>query len=34
MSTELDDALIKTLQRFDTPPVCNALELLIPERRG
>ena len=34
MSTELDDALIKTLQRFDTPTVCNALELLIPERRG
>ena len=34
MNTELDEALIKTLQTLDTPTVCNALELLIPKRRG
>jgi regulator of RNase E activity RraA len=34
MNTELDEALIKTLQMVDTPTVCNALELLIPKRRG
>ena len=33
MATVLDDALIETLQCFDTPTVCNALELLIPQRR-
>ena len=34
MNTELDEALIKKLQTVDTPTVCNALELLIPKRRG
>ncbi len=34
MSTELTDSLIATLQTIDTPTVCNALELLIPKRRG
>ena len=34
MATVLDDALIKKLQCFDTPTVCNALELLVPKRRG
>ncbi len=32
--TELTAALIAELQRLDTPTVCNALELLVPERRG
>ncbi len=31
---ELTDALIAALQRFDTPTVCNALEVLAPRRRG
>ena len=32
--TELTEQLIADLQSIDTPTVCNALELLIPERRG
>lgn len=32
--TELTEQLIADLQTIDTPTVCNALELLIPERRG
>jgi len=32
--TELTAALIEDLTTLDTPTVCNALELLIPERRG
>jgi regulator of RNase E activity RraA len=31
---ELDASLQATLRAFDTPTVCNALELLIPQRRG
>lgn len=31
---ELTDALIAELQSMDTPTVCNALELLVPQRRG
>ena len=31
---ELTDTLISELQSFDTPTVCNALELLVPQRRG
>jgi regulator of RNase E activity RraA len=34
MSTQLTASLIATLQTIDTPTVCNALELLIPKRRG
>ena len=34
MATVLDDALIKTLQCFDTPTVCNALELVVPKSEG
>ena len=34
MNTQLSEELIKTLQTLDTPTVCNALELLIPKRRG
>lgn len=30
----LTDQLIADLQQFDTPTVCNALEILTPERRG
>lgn len=32
--TELTDQLITDLKTLDTPTVCNALELLVPERRG
>jgi regulator of RNase E activity RraA len=32
--TELSKELIADLQSIDTPTVCNALESLIPERRG
>ena len=31
---QLTDALIAELQTMDTPTVCNALELLVPKRRG
>ena len=31
---ELTKKLIADLQSFDTPTVCNALELVVPERRG
>lgn len=31
---ELTAALIAELQTMDTPTVCNALELLVPKRRG
>jgi regulator of RNase E activity RraA len=31
---ELTPALIAELQAFDTPTICNALELLAPRRRG
>lgn len=32
--TELTPELVEELQTIDTPTVCNALELLAPERRG
>jgi regulator of RNase E activity RraA len=32
--SELTDDLIAELTSVDTPTVCNALELLVPERRG
>ena len=32
--TELTEALIAELQTMDTPTVCNALEIVAPERRG
>jgi len=31
---ELTDSLINDLQQFDTPTVCNALEIVAPKRRG
>ena len=31
---KLTDSLIAELQTMDTPTVCNALELLVPQRRG
>ena len=31
---ELTPALIAELQQFDTPTVCNALEIVAPKRRG
>lgn len=31
---ELTDALIAQLKSFDTPTVCNALEVVAPDRRG
>ena len=31
---ELTDELVLALRSVDTPTVCNALELLVPERRG
>ena len=32
--TELTTKLIEELQSIDTPTVCNALEVVAPERRG
>ena len=32
--TELTETLIADLESIDTPTVCNALELVVPERRG
>jgi len=32
--TPLSDADLAALRKFDTPTVCNCLELLIPQRRG
>ncbi len=32
--SELTEQLIADLQSLDTPTVCNALELVVPERRG
>ncbi len=32
--TELTDADLDALRRLDTPTVCNALEVVAPERRG
>lgn len=32
--SELTEQLIADLQSLDTPSVCNALELVVPERRG
>ncbi len=29
-----DTEMLKTLASFDTPTVCNALEIVVPERRG
>ncbi len=34
MSQKDDAALVETLSRFDTPTICNALEIVVPERRG
>jgi regulator of RNase E activity RraA len=31
---QLTDQLVSELQSMDTPTVCNALELLVPKRRG
>ena len=31
---KLTDTLIAELQTLDTPTVCNALEVLVPKRRG
>ena len=31
---DLDDDLLAKLRGVDTPTICNALELLVPERRG
>ena len=31
---DLTESLIAELQSIDTPTVCNALEVLAPERRG
>ncbi len=30
----VDAELIEHLRAFDTPTICNALEILVPERRG
>ncbi len=30
----LNDSELKALQALDTPTVCNALEIVAPERRG
>jgi len=34
MSEPVTADLLETLARFDTPTICNALELVVPERRG
>ena len=31
---DIDDALLGKLRQLDTPTVCNALEVVVPERRG
>lgn len=33
-ATPPDSALLETLKAFDTPTICNGLELVAPERRG
>ena len=30
----VDAAVLETLRTFDTPTVCNALEIVAPERRA
>lgn len=32
--TDLTDADLDALRRFDTPTICNALEIVAPDRRG
>jgi len=32
--TPLDPAVLESLRKLDTPTVCNALEIVAPERRG
>ncbi|MFO0461260.1 MAG: RraA family protein, partial [Burkholderiales bacterium] len=32
--TALDPSLLDALRRFDTPTVCNALEVVAPQRRA
>ena len=32
--TKLTEALLSALRALDTPTVCNALEIVAPERRG
>lgn len=32
--TDLDPADLPVLRQWDTPTICNALEILVPERRG
>jgi regulator of RNase E activity RraA len=34
MATELTDADLEALRAFDTPTICNALEIVAPERRA
>ena len=34
MATELTDADLDALRAFDTPTICNALEIVAPERRA
>ena len=30
----VDTQLLEQLREFDTPTICNALELVVPDRRG
>ncbi|MEZ5660210.1 MAG: hypothetical protein R3E83_17210, partial [Burkholderiaceae bacterium] len=32
--SNISDAQLAMLARFDTPTICNALELIMPERRA
>ena len=32
--TSLTAALLDELRKVDTPTICNALEIVVPERRG
>ena len=34
MATPLSQDTLAALQRYDTPTICNALELIVPERRA
>ncbi|MGH1360060.1 MAG: RraA family protein [Burkholderiaceae bacterium] len=34
MTSPITRTMIESLRQFDTPTICNALELVIPERRG
>ena len=32
--TDISDSLLDQLRELDTPTICNALEVVVPDRRG